>query len=131
MRAERLWQQARRVAANALEVGALVPLETRELQLPGLQPFQLRLLVSAVPKHFREAGPRPNPFLPWDRPLQVEQLATGHVVLLNKYPVQGEHMLLITDQWQPQKGWIQPLVWEAVTTVSADTGGLWLFNSHA
>ncbi len=131
MRAERLWQQARSVAANALEVGALVPLEARELQLPGLQPFQLRQLVSAVPKHLREAGPRPNPFLPWDRPLQVEQLSTGHVLLLNKYPVQGEHMLLITDQWQPQKGWIHPLDWEAVTTVSADTGGLWFFNSHA
>jgi ATP adenylyltransferase len=131
VRAERFWQQARQVAASALPQGALVPLQTRELQLPGLPPFQLRQLVSAVPRHLRETGPRPNPFLPWDLPLQIEHLASGHVLLLNKYPVQGEHMLLITDQWQPQDGWIRPVDWEAVMTVSADTGGLWFFNSHA
>jgi len=131
VRAERFWHRARDVAASALQQGALVPLQTRELQLPGLLPFQLRQLVSAVPRHLREAGPRPNPFLPWDRPLQVEHLASGHVLLLNKYPVQGEHMLLITDQWKPQDGWISPADWEAVMTVSADTGGLWFFNSHA
>jgi ATP adenylyltransferase len=131
VRAERFWHQARAVAASALEQGALVPLQTRELELPGLQPFQLRQLVSAVPRYLREAGPRPNPFLPWDRPLQVDHLASGHVLLLNKYPVQGEHMLVITDQWQPQDGWISPVDWQAVMTVSADTGGLWFFNSHA
>jgi ATP adenylyltransferase len=131
VRAERFWRQARDVAARALEQGALVPLETRELQVAGLEPFQLRQLVSAVPRHLRDAGPRPNPFLPWDRPLQVEHLASGHVLLLNKYPVQGEHMLVITDQWQPQEGWIGPADWDAVMRVSADTGGLWFFNSHA
>ncbi|MEB3361334.1 MAG: ATP adenylyltransferase [Synechococcaceae cyanobacterium] len=131
MRAERFWRQAREVAARALEQGALVPLETRQLQVSGLEPFQLRQLVSAVPRHLRDAGPRPNPFLPWDRPLQVEHLGSGHVLLLNKYPVQGEHMLVITDQWQPQDGWITPADWDAVMTVSADTGGLWFFNSHA
>ena len=108
-----------------------VPLNTRVLELPELHPFQLRQLMAAVPRHLRETGPRPNPFLPWDRPLQVEQLGSGHVVLLNKYPVQGEHMLVITDQWQPQNGWIGPADWAAVSEVSADTGGLWFFNSNA
>ena len=131
MRAERFWRQARKVAARALDQGALVPLETRQLQLPGLHPFQLRQLVSAVPRHLREAGPRPNPFLPWDQPLQVEHFSTGHVLLLNKFPVQREHMLLITDHWQPQDGWIRAEDWQAVLSVSADTGGLWFFNSHA
>ncbi len=131
VRTERYWQQAREVAVRALEQGALVPLETQQLQLPGLEPFQLRQLLAATPRHLGAAGPKPNPFLPWDRPLQVDHLDSGHVLLLNKYPVQGEHMLVITDHWQPQNGWLSTADWQAVTTVSADTAGLWFFNSNA
>ena len=40
-------------------------------------------------------------------------------------------MLVITDHWQPQDGWLRSEDWQAVTRVSADTGGLWFFNSHA
>jgi ATP adenylyltransferase len=97
----------------------------------GLDPFLLRELLSRPPRHLRSGGPRPNPFLPWDRPLQVELLDSGHVVLLNKYPVQEAHLLLITQAWAPQSGWLEERDWQAVARVAADTGGLWFFNSSA
>ena len=108
-----------------------MPLATRRLALDDLEPFVLRELLSRPPRHLRAGGPRPNPFLPWDRALQVQRLETGHVVILNKYPVQEAHLLLITQQWQPQAGWLQTADWAAVAGISRDTGGLWFFNSHA
>lgn len=76
--------------------GALVPLETRLLDIPGTEPFVVRQLLSSTPRHLRQGGPRPNPFLPWDRPLEVDLLGPAHVLLLNKYPVQEAHLLVIT-----------------------------------
>jgi ATP adenylyltransferase len=131
VRSERLWRQALQVSDRALRQGALVPLETREISLEGLEPFRLRLLLSRPPRHLNAAGPRPNPFLPWERPLEVQRLDGGHVVILNKYPVQRAHLLLITREWQPQDGWLSSSDWRAVATVSGDTGGLWFFNSNA
>jgi ATP adenylyltransferase len=131
VRAERRWKLAREVSERALGQGALVPLETRILQIPSAAPFLVRELLSTTPRHLRREGPRPNPFLPWDRPLQVELLEPAHVLLLNKYPVQEAHLLVITRDWRPQGGWIESPDWAAVRQVSRDTGGLWFFNSGA
>jgi len=131
VRAERFWQEALAVSERALASGALIPLDTELLDLPRIEPFLLRQLLSRPPRHLAPGGPKPNPFLPWDPPLQVALLNSGHVLLLNKYPVQRAHLLVITQQWQPQSGWLGPRDWEAVATVNADTGGLWFFNSSA
>ncbi len=119
------------MSARALDQGALVPLETGTLQLHGVEPFVVRELLSRPPRHLRTGGPRPNPFHPWDQPLQVDLLEPAHVLLLNKYPVQEAHLLVITREWQPQGGWIGTADWQAVSLVAADTGGLWFFNSGA
>jgi ATP adenylyltransferase len=129
VRAEHYWGQARAVSARALELGALVPLATSELRLPGLEPFRLRKLEGAPPRHLTRSGPKPNPFLPWETPLEIGQLQRSHALILNKYPVQPCHLLLITQGWQPQGGWLTELDWAAVAHVAADTGGLWFFNS--
>jgi ATP adenylyltransferase len=128
-RAERLWSEALERSEQAQAAGALVPLATQVWRGEGLAPFQLRRLQSATPKHLRAGGPKPNPFLPWDPRLEVRPLGRSHLVLLNKYPVQRGHLLLITQQWQPQSGWLTRPDWQAVATVAADTGGLWFFNS--
>lgn len=129
MRAEHFHRQALATADAALGVGALVPLATEPIELPGLAPFQLRRLLSRTPRHLRSDGPKPNPFLPWEAPLEVARPQAGHLLLLNKYPVQPGHVLLITDHWAPQAGWLEPADWDAVATVAADTRGLWFFNS--
>lgn len=131
MAAERFWQAALRRSDEARASGALVPLGTELLSFPELSPFVLRRLVSATPKHLRAGGPKPNPFLPWDPQLEVARFGHSHLLLLNKYPVQPGHLLLITQQWQPQAGWLDHGDWQAVSTVMADTEGLWFFNSSA
>lgn len=131
MRAEHWLRRAEVVSAEALAQGALVPLQTRVHDLPALHPFVVRELLSRSPRHLRPEGPKPNPFLPWDRPLEVDRFGGSHVLLLNKYPVQANHLLVITQQWQPQGGWIAAEDWAAVARVGADFGGLWFFNSGA
>ena len=126
-----LLRQANGVAAEAKASGALVPLRTSLTHLMGEggTSFELRHLLSATPKHLRAAGPKPNPFLPWDQRLEVERIGDSHVVILNKYPVQSAHMLLITQTWQPQTGWLSLDDWRALALVDATTTGLWFFNS--
>ena len=126
-----LLRQANAVAAEAKASGALVPLKTSLTHLmgEGVTSFELRHLLSATPKHLRAAGPKPNPFLPWDQRLEVERIGYSHVVILNKYPVQSAHMLLITQTWQPQTGWLSLDDWRALALVDATTTGLWFFNS--
>lgn len=116
---------------RALARGALVPLATERVEHPGQGPFVLRRLLSATPKHLRSAGPKPNPFLPWDPDLEVERLADTHLVLLNKYPVQEGHLLLITQRWAPQAGWLDSGDWNALHQIDQDSPGLWFFNSCA
>jgi len=126
-----IWRRALERSAQARREGSLIPLVTRLIELDGLAPFQLRQLCSATPKHLLEPGPRANPFLPWEASLEVQRLGHSHVLLLNKYPVQSGHVLLITQKWAPQDGWLAAADWAAVVEVAADTSGLWFFNSCA
>ena len=48
---------------------------------------------------------------------------------MNKYPVQKGHILLITNEWKPQNGWLDIKDWRAIQQVNKDTSGLWFFNS--
>ena len=131
MDSERLRRQALIVSEQCLSSGALVPLQTTLSPLTGETGtlFELRHLNGATPKHLRPAGPKPNPFRPWDPRLEVEMIGPNHVLILNKYPVQIGHMLLITSCWQPQSGWLTSDDWKALTSVDRDTTGLWFFNS--
>lgn len=114
---------------SAEACGALVPLRTEVVNHPAWSPFSVRRLLSQTPKHLRRGGPKPNPFLPWDPDLEVQRLGEKHVVILNKFPVQRGHLLLITQQWEPQAGWLTMSDWQALASIEADTSGLWFFNS--
>ena len=126
-----LLRKATEVSVAATASGALVPLDTTLTHLmgDGGSRFELRHLLSATPKHLRASGPKPNPFLPWDQRLEVDRIGDSHVVILNKYPVQTSHMLLITQDWQPQTGWLSMEDWRSLARIDATTTGLWFFNS--
>ena len=126
-----LLRKATEVTVAATASGALVPLDTSLTHLmgDGGSRFELRHLLSATPKHLRASGPKPNPFLPWDQRLEVDRIGDSHVVILNKYPVQTSHMLLITQDWQPQTGWLSMEDWRSLARIDATTTGLWFFNS--
>ena len=131
MVAEGLHQRALHRSQEALSNGALRPLSTdiETWSGSGDSGFEIRHLVGAPPRHLRAAGPKPNPFLPWDQRLEITGVGDEHVLILNKYPVQLGHMLLISRGWQPQIGWLSLLDWTAVCQVHQDTAGLWFFNS--
>jgi len=131
MVAEGLHKLALQRSQEALENGALRPLSTDIETWAGSGDggFEIRHLVGAPPRHLRAAGPKPNPFRPWDQRLELTRVGREHVLILNKYPVQLGHMLLISQSWQPQMGWLSLMDWTAVCQVNQDTGGLWFFNS--
>ena len=128
----RLLERALSCTKHALQFGALVPLTTTLTFLPGEEEttFELRHLAGATPKHLREAGPKPNPFRPWDQRLEVDLIGSNHALILNKFPVQIGHMLLITRDWAPQNGWLNASDWSALTAVDRETTGLWFLNSN-
>ena len=131
MGTETYWTRALEQSERALKSGALVPLSTsleRLFRSPESH-FELRTLESRLPKHLKREGPKPNPFQPWDVKLEVARLDPGHAVILNKYPVQRGHMLLIRNEWAAQDGWLTVADWRALVHVDHDTSGLWFFNS--
>ena len=131
MKTETYWKRALEQSERALSTGALIPLSTslENLIRSPENNFQLRTLQSHLPKHLKREGPKPNPFQPWDTRLEVARLEQDHAVILNKYPVQRGHMLLITTKWAAQDGWLQLADWRALAHVDHDTSGLWFFNS--
>ena len=91
--------------------------------------FIIRELDTSRFKKKNSYGPNQNPFNPWDKILEVDKIGTNHQLILNKYPVQKGHILLITNTWRPQDGWLDINDWIAIQMVNEDTSGLWFFNS--
>ncbi len=125
------WEQAKKRSEIARQNGALVPLETKLISIaPEINKlFEIRLLIASAPKHLKSGGPKINPFSPWDKRLEVASIGNDHKLILNKYPVKLAHMLLITKEWSPQRGWLEYRDWQALIQVDRDTSGLWFFNS--
>ena len=88
MVAEGLHKLALQHSQEALENGALRPLSTDIETWAGTSNggFEIRHLVGAPPRHLRSAGPKPNPFRPWDQRLELTRVGNEHVLILNKYP---------------------------------------------
>jgi len=128
---ETIWYKALKQSSKAIESGALIPLDTFniDLQLYNQKDFEIRKLKFKFPIKKKEFGPLINPFLPWDKRLKIIDVLDSHLLILNKYPVQLGHMLLITNTWAPQNGWLKLKDFEAMTKVEEDTTGLWFFNS--
>ncbi len=130
---EVFWKKAITQHQLALNTNSIVPLETNIVNVYSVNnySFELRKLISKKPFHLSNFGPKPNPFSPWDKALEISNIAGKHVLILNKFPVQIGHMLLITKEWAPQNGWLDLEDLKALEIVDADTSGLWFFNSSA
>ncbi len=125
-----IWSKALEVSRNAISCGAVIPFKTHKYKSNEEKcDYELRFLNSPVPKYLVEYGPKRNPFIPWDPRLQIERINNKHTLILNKYPVQLGHMLLITNNWEAQNGWLNIKDFQAITKVDNDTTGLWFFNS--
>ena len=130
MKREIIWYKALEISRKAVDCGAVIPLDTIKYKSDKeCCDYELRFLKTPIPKFLVEYGPKRNPFIPWDKRLEIQPIYDKHVLILNKYPVQLGHMLLITNSWQAQNGWLNIHDFEAIVNVDNDTTGLWFFNS--
>ncbi len=131
MRKEIYWEKALQKTKISINSKSLFPLQTTDItkNLYKGNDFIIRELDITKFKKNTLIGPKINPFKPWDKILEIDSIGNGHQLILNKYPVQLGHVLLITNQWKEQNGWLDIKDWEAIKEVNKDTSGLWFFNS--
>lgn len=140
--------RARSVAAAALQRGSLRPIET-EAELftaPGSAPFALRVVKSLAHKDAKGASrdvtksvgdkkedgaakKKFNPFLPYDPDMFVADVVPAHVVLLNKFPVVADHVLLVTAAYEPQNALLTATDFSALWQLLSGVGGLAFYNA--
>ncbi|ORZ38281.1 HIT-like domain-containing protein [Catenaria anguillulae PL171] len=78
--------------------------------------------------------PKFNPFLPYDRNQYVADLSPTHVLLLNKFPVIAEHVLVVTKEFLLQDEPIDVADFDALIPVMqamADSNPLAFYNCGA
>ena len=131
MRSEKYWVKALDQTHLSITNNGLFPLKTTVVtrEYYNKNDFIIRELDTSRFKKKNSYGPNQNPFNPWDKILEVDKIGTNHQLILNKYPVQKGHILLITNTWKPQDGWLDISDWIAIQMVNEDTSGLWFFNS--
>ena len=131
MKKEIYWEKALQKTKISINSKSLFPLKTNDItnNLYKGNDFIIRELDITKFKKNTLIGPRINPFKPWDKILEIDSIGNSHQLILNKYPVQLGHVLLITNEWKEQNGWLDIKDWEAIKEVNKDTSGLWFFNS--
>ena len=131
MRSETYWEKALEQTSLSISKNSLCPLETKVVtsEFYNKNDFIIRKLDTTKFKKKVCYGPKQNPFNPWEEILEIEKIGNYHQLILNKYPVQKGHILLITNSWKPQNGWLDINDWAAIKNVNKDTSGLWFFNS--
>ena len=131
MKKEIYWEKALQKTEISINSKSLFPLKTIDItkNLYKGNDFVIRKLDISKFKKNTLIGPKNNPFKPWDKILEIDSIGNYHHLILNKYPVQLGHILLITNEWKEQNGWMDFKDWDAIKKVNNDTTGLWFFNS--
>ena len=131
MSLEIYWKKALEQTRLSIDDESLYPLYTEIItsDLYEKDDFIIRKLDTAKFNKKKIYGPKQNPFSPWEKILEIDKIGDKHQLILNKYPVQKGHILLITNKWKPQNGWLDINDWGAIQQVNKDTSGLWFFNS--
>ena len=131
MSKEIYWNKALDQTKLSIENQSLFPLKTIVItdDIYNNNDFIIRKLDTSKFNKNNFYGPKQNPFSPWEKILEIDRVGDHHQLILNKYPVQKGHILLITNTWKPQNGWLDINDWKAIQKVNKDTSGLWFFNS--
>ncbi|GAB0494153.1 hypothetical protein MMPV_005443 [Pyropia vietnamensis] len=130
-------------SARALAAGTLAPIATTTSVHPdsGI-PFLLHTLSGprkptarepTAPARAPQPGSTPkkrfNPFLPYEPSLFVAAAPPAHVVLLNKFPVVADHLLLVTSAYEAQSSLLTAADLNAAWAVLAEVDGLAFYNA--
>jgi len=131
MSLEIYWKKALDQTRLSIDGDSLYPLKTTIItrDLYQKNDFIIRKLDTSKFNKTKIYGPQQNPLCPWEKILEIDKIGSNHQLILNKYPVQKGHILLITNNWKPQNGWLDIYDWKALQKVNKDTSGLWFFNS--
>lgn len=123
-----LWSRVAARSAAALASGALEPIGTlqREIVDQGV-PFGVRIMEDPG---WKPRGPRraENPFLPPDPALTVCDWGPNHALILNKFPIFADHLLLITSRFASQTAPLEREDWAAALALLQAADGLLFFN---
>ncbi|MCA9594211.1 MAG: phosphorylase [Myxococcales bacterium] len=123
-----LWESAAARTAAATAAGALSPIQTRVEELwDGGMRFCIREVKALA--HKPPAPSAADPFLPYDPALFVADVGPRHVVLLNKYPVLPDHLLIVTRQFEEQTAPLTEDDFEVVADALAPAPALAFYNS--
>jgi len=130
-----------RTRAQALAVGALQPMATRELRIAdGGVTFLVRQVDSLARKAAegaRQTGPRvtsstrASPFLPPEPELTLGALSNTHFAVLNKFNVLDSHLLMVTRQLEPQETLLTIADMEALAFCLGELDALGFYNGGA
>ena len=114
-----------------LSTGALQPGETEVSIIEEGLPFEVRVLTNLrkKPRSTSSSTETKNPFLPYERDLYVTHLGSGHAVLLNKYNVVDNHMLIVTPEFEEQQSLLQRKEFAALAEVIDEFPMLVFYNS--
>lgn len=128
-----LWSRASTVTAAALASGALAPIRTRtETIVDGGIRFAVAVVNTLAAKESVDVDGTPataDPFAdPDPRLVVVDRWPPAHRVLLNKYPVYPDHLLIVTRPFVPQDGVLDRGDFDALTAALADADGLLFYN---
>ncbi len=130
-----LAEQVTAVTRTALASGALVPFEVSGNAVDDAAlPWRIEW-ASSLARKDQAAIPKPgakpgafNPFLPYDPALYVGDLGPGHVLLLNKFPVLFNHVLVVTRAFADQQHELSVADFTALAAAMSQIDGLAFFN---
>lgn len=131
-----LLQRAIEVSARAKACGALVPIETdHDVVTDHDIDFVVRIARNLARKHSAATingngtnTPRPNPFLPYDQRLWVADSGPTHAILLNKFNVIDNHLLIVTRDYEHQNQLLTAADFAALAPLLENHGGLGFYN---
>ncbi len=129
-----LWPQAQRQSQLALQTGALQSIPTTYcwLEDAGIR-FLVRVLDNLARKERAAAkqqrSPNPgNPFLPYEPDLFVTHVSPTHLVLLNKYNVVEQHLLIVTRAFESQDELLTRADFQALALCLVEQNGFAFYN---
>lgn len=127
--------KVRAATDTALASGALIPFEIAgETASDAGLPWRIEWASSLARKDqasIPKPGTKPgafNPFLPYEPALYVADLGDAHVLLLNKFPVLFNHVLIVTRDYADQELPLESADLAALAVAMGQIDGLAFFN---
>ena len=118
---------------HAMAQGAMVALQSVDhaVQQDGLD-FLVSHLSSLSLKDLAkilQQGSGSNPFLPYEPAMFVADLSDSHVLLLNKFPIFPDHVMVVTRRFMPQTGELEAADFAALAEpMCGIDGAAFMFN---